>query len=251
MGIILTYRRHWLILILFVFISSCATTGSREITPEEISEIDNLIAANRYYPALKLSGNVSIKDFLDGVGWAGTAASVAVLRPYSVRASFHSKVGWSWLFVVSNPDEIGLSIPGRGISEVFPRKQDGSSGIIKIGLFEIYGDDFIRLVHPGLDREWVEDGRGRFSRGVLTVTYPGVEYLIRFDGKKRVEVVEIKRENSSKLKVEYSYREGESTSMEGFGVNFNDLLKLDFTQIAQFESISDSIFVIPPGLRQE
>ena len=251
MGIILLYRRHCLVFILSVFISSCATTGAGKITPEEILEIDNLITANRYYPALKLSGNVSIKDFLDGVGWAGTAASVAVLRPYSIRASFHSKVGWSWFFVVSNPDEIGLSIPGRGISELFPRKEDGSSGIIKIGLFEINGDDFIRFVHPGLDREWVKGGNGRFSRGVLTVTYPDVEYLIRFDGKKRIEVVEIKRKNSSKLTVKYSYPEGAGTTLEGFGVNFNDLLKLDFTQIVESESISDSIFELPPGLSQE
>jgi hypothetical protein len=247
--------RQWLFIYLLVFISSCATTGTAKITPEEVWEIESRVKANRYYSALKLSGRVFLKDSLFGSGWTGTDASVAVSRPYSFRATFHSRVGGAWFFAVSNRDEIGLSIPARGVRQVWPRKGDGTSGIVKIGSLEISGDDFTRFVYPGLDGEWVRGGEGRLIGGTLTVTYPGVEYLIRFDGQKRMEAVEIKRNKSKTITVGYSYGyfypEGdaaEGVGLQSVGVAFDDLVKFDFTKIVPAESLPDSLFQTPAGL---
>jgi hypothetical protein len=66
-----------------------------------------------------------------------------------------------------------------------------------------------------------------------------------------METVEIKREKSKKLTVRYLYPGGGAggIDLQPVGVRFGDLVKFDFTKVAQFESLPSSLFEEPSGLR--
>jgi len=213
---------------LFTACASHMKTGLRH----QYENIELYLKANPYQRILKMSGTVSIKG---EKGWATSPAVVVVRRPDNLRVTFFDRLGGSWLLAVANSEEISVIIPSREIEESRKRSR---RNLIRLGSGKFSPDDFIRFIHPGLEKEWLENRRIKHTGKGMTVSGKTGLYDFTFDESGRIKTVKIKSAAGGLLSVAYSYKEN------GIEVNMNDLLKFHFTRIKTGGRIPPDFFSI-------
>jgi hypothetical protein len=213
---------------LFTACASHVKTGSRH----RYENIELYLKANPYHRVLKMSGTVSIKG---EKGWATSPAVVVVRRPDDLRVTFFDRLGGSWLLATANSEEISVIIPSRGIDE--SRKRRGRN-LIRLGNQKFSPNDFIRFIHPGLEREWLENRRIKPGGEGMTVSGKKGLYDFGFDESGKMKTITIKSAAAGLLSVAYSYKEN------GIEVTMNGLLKFHFTRIKTGGKILPNFFTI-------
>ncbi len=211
---------------LFTACASHVKTGSRH----QYENIELYLKANPYQRILKMSGTVSIKGER---GWATSPAVVVVRRPDDLRLTFFDRLGGSWLLAVANSEEISVIIPSQGVDEFRKRSR---KNLIRLGNGKFSPDDFIRFIHPGLEKKWLENRRVRPAGNGITVLGKKGVYDFRFDESGRIKTVKIKSAAAGLLSVAYSYKEN------GIEVNMNDFLKFHFTRVKTGGTIPPNFF---------
>jgi len=219
------------ILLSAALLTACAShvkTGSRH----RYENIELYLKANPYHRVLKMSGTVSIKG---EKGWATSPAVVVVRRPDDLRVTFFDRLGGSWFLATANSEEVAVIIPSRGINE--SRKRRGRN-LMRLGNQKFSPDDFIRFIHPGLEREWLENRRVKSGGKRMTVSGKKGLYDFGFDEYGRMKKVTIKSTTAGALSVAYNY-EG-----NGIEVNMNGLLKFRFTRLKTGGKILPHFFTV-------
>ncbi len=215
-----------------VMLSACASqqAGKQTKKPEH-SSLERYLQANRYSKAMKISGIVKIKG---SKGWSSSSASLLFERPDNFRLTFHNPMGSVWFLAVANAETISLLIPADNVKEIIDRKK---KQIIKIGPLKISPEDFLRIIHPGLEKEWVEKGYLGHSKREIQVSSGDAIYRFKLDTSGKIKVASIERKGGSVLIARYQYTEN-----NGVIVVIGDFLKFEMQNLKAVNSLPPALF---------
>lgn len=214
-------------------IAACATPYAPYPSSDHKETAERFLEANPYYKALKISGTGAIKG---ENGWARYNSTLLINRPWKFRVAFYNPVGTAWFMAAANRKNISVIATSAGVRMVIPRRK---RNVIRIGKLKLNPDDFVRLVHPGLEKKWLEKGPVGFNSNGIRLARGGAIYDFAFDSQRKIKSVRVRRRGTRPLIVRYQY--GENGKIR---VLMNDFLRFDLNKIEVVENFPAGTFSI-------